>query len=679
MRRSKWIVGLVASALTVAGCGQESFAPEAEGPGSVMKAPLDAAWAVGVAYSVGTRVTYEGRVYQCRQAHTSQADWTPTAVAALWLDLGPVTGGGDTTAPVVTASSSKTSVTTAGSITVSASATDDTGVTKIEILENGTLVATASSYTRSFSGSGQNGTYTYTVKAYDAAGNVGSKTVTVTVAIPSTGDVTAPVVTASSSASRITAAGSFTVSASATDDTGVTKIEILENGTLVATASSFTRAISTSAQNGTYTYTVKAYDAAGNVGTKTVSVVVELPTTPPPPGGKKIVGYFTAWGIYGRNYQVSNVPASKLTHINYAFSNISPDGKCILGDPFADIDKGFGYPGEWDPGALRGNFRAFKELKKTNPNLKLLISIGGWSWSKYFSQVAATAASRTAFVKSCVDLYVKGQFPGVTPANGVGVFDGIDVDWEYPTGGGLPDNISSPADKVNYTLLMQEFRTQLAAVTAQTGQSYLLTIASGASPDLLSNKQETVKLAGILDWINVMSYDYHGAFESTVNFHSALDRVTGDPGANDGFYTDGSIARMLQLGVPASKIVVGVPFYGRGWGNVPNVNNGLFQSGVPTKGTWDDGQSGLTGVFDYKDLKANYERAGSGYTKFFHPESKQAYVYSPTTKVWVAYDDVQSMNAKSDYILSKGLGGAMFWELSGDDGSLVNALYNKLH
>ncbi|RKI71748.1 glycosyl hydrolase [Corallococcus sp. AB049A] len=586
MRRSKWIVGLVASALTVAGCGQESSAPEAEGPGSVTKAPLEAAWAVGVAYSVGTRVTYEGRVYECRQAHTSQADWTPTAVAALWLDLGPVTGGGDTTAPVVTASSSSTSVTAAGSITISGSATDNVGVTKIEILENGTLVATASSYTRGFSGSGQ---------------------------------------------------------------------------------------------NGTYTYTVKAYDAAGNVGTKTVSVEVELPGTPPPPGGKKIVGYFTAWGIYGRNYQVSNVPASKLTHINYAFSNISPDGKCILGDPFADIDKGFGYPGEWDPGALRGNFRAFKELKKTNPNLKLLISIGGWSWSKYFSQVAATAASRTAFVKSCVDLYVKGQFPGVTPANGVGVFDGIDVDWEYPTGGGLPDNISSPADKVNYTLLMQEFRTQLAAVTSQTGQPYLLTIASGASPDLLANKQETVKLAGILDWINVMSYDYHGAFESTVNFHSALNRVTGDPGANDGFYTDGSIARMLQLGVPASKIVVGVPFYGRGWGNVPNVNNGLFQSGVPTKGTWDDGQSGLTGVFDYKDLKANYERAGSGYSKFFHPESKQAYLYSPTTKVWVAYDDVQSMNAKSDYILAKGLGGAMFWELSGDDGSLVNALYDKLH
>jgi chitinase len=678
MRRSKWIVGLVASALTAVGCGQETVALESEGPGSVMKAPLDAAWAVGVAYSVGTRVTYQGRTYQCRQAHTSQADWTPSAVASLWLDLGPTTGGGDTTAPVVTASSSRTSVTTAGSITITGSATDDVGVTKIEILENGALVATASTYTRSFSSSSQNGTYTYTVKAYDAAGNVGTKTVTVTVSLSGPGDTTAPVVTASASASRLTAAGTVTISGSATDNVGVTKIEILENGSIVATASSYSRTFSTSAQNGTYTYTVRAYDAAGNVGTKTVTVTVELPTTPPPPGGKRMVAYFTAWGIYGRNYQVSNIPAAKLTHINYAFANISPDGKCAIGDAFADLDKGFGFPGEWDPGALRGNFRALKELKKSHPNLKILISIGGWSWSKYFSQVAASASARTAFVKSCVDMYVKGQFPGVTPSNGVGVFDGIDVDWEYPTGGGLPDNISSPADKVNYTLLMQEFRDQLAAVTAQTGQPYLLTIATGASPDLLANKQETLKLSNILDFINVMAYDYHGAFEPTVNFHSALNRVTGDPGANDGFYTDGSVAKMLQLGVAPSKIVVGVPFYGRGWGNVPNVNNGLFQSGVPTKGTWDDGQSGLTGVFDYKDLKNNYERAGSGYTKFFHPESKQAYLYSPSTKVWVAYDDAQSMGAKADYILAKGLGGAMFWELSGDDGTLVNALHNKL-
>jgi len=675
MRRSKWFIGLMVTALSAGGCGQDVSSSQGEGPGSVMKAPLATEWAVGVAYSVGTQVTYGGRLYQCRQAHTSQADWTPPAVASLWLDLGPA-GGGDTTAPTVTLNASTTRITAPGSLTLTATATDNVGVSRVELLENGVVVSTGNSFTRSFSGSAQNGTYNYIFRAFDAAGNVGTREVPVTVAITIPGDTTAPTVTLTASATNITAAGSVTLTATASDNVGVTRVELLENGTVVSTGNSFTRGFSSAAQNGSYNYVFRAFDAAGNVGTREVPVTVAIP------GGntsKRIVGYFTQWGIYGRNYQVSHIPAAKLTHINYAFSNISADGKCVLGDVFADIDKGGGWTGEWDPGQLRGNFRAFKELKRTQTHLKVLISVGGWTWSKYFSQVAATAASRTAFVKSCVDMFIKGQYPGVDAANGVGVFDGIDIDWEYPVGGGLPGNTNNPADKQNYTALMAEFRSQLNAVTAQTGKPYLLTIATGASPALLANQQETKNLSNILDWINVMAYDYHGSFESTVNFHSALNRVTNDPGASAGFYTDGSVAKMLELGVAPNKIVVGVPFYGRGWGGVPNVNNGLFQNGVPTRGTWDDGQSGLTGVFDYKDVKANYERAGSGYSKFTHPEAKQAYVYSPSTQVWIAYDDPQTLHAKSDYILSKNLGGAMFWELSGDDGSLLDVLYQRLH
>ncbi|WP_095982908.1 glycosyl hydrolase family 18 protein [Melittangium boletus] len=673
MRRNKWAVGLVVSALS-AGCGQEGMLPEVmEAPGSVMKAPLaDPAWAPNVAYAVGARVSYGGKSYQCRQAHTSLVGWEPSAVPALWEEVG-TSNPGDTTKPTASLSANSTKFTAAGTLNLTATASDNVGVTKVEILQNGAVVSTSKTYSRSFA-AGQNGTYTYTVNAYDAAGNVGSATVTVTVQIGSS-DITAPTVNVSANSTNFTAAGTLNLTASASDNVGVTKVEILQNGSVVATGTSYSRSFS-SANNGSYVYTVKAYDAAGNVGTKELTVTVAIGTTPPPAGGKKIVAYFTAWGIYGRNYQVSNIPAAKITHINYAFSNVTSDGKCILGDSYADIDKGGGYAGEWDPGALRGNFRALKELKKTNPKLKILISVGGWSWSQHFSAAAATAASRSAFVKSCVDLYIKGQYPGVTPANGVGVFDGIDIDWEYPVGGGLPGNGNSPADKQNYTLLMQEFRNQLNAVTAQTGQQYLLTIASGASPDLLANKQETKNLANTLDWINIMTYDYHGAFESSTNFQSALYRVTGDPVASSGFYTDGTVSKMLELGVPASKIVLGLPFYGRGWGNVGSTNNGLFQPGTPTKGTWDDGQSGLTGVFDYKDLKNNYE--GKGYTKTFHAEAKEAYLYSPSTKIWIAYDDAQSMAAKADYILSKGLGGAMAWELSGDDGTLLDAVYQKL-
>ncbi|WP_434386524.1 glycosyl hydrolase family 18 protein [Melittangium boletus] len=588
MRRNKLAVGLVVSALS-AGCGPEALMSEmTEGPGSVRKAPLaDPAWAANTAYATGARVTYGGKSYQCLQAHTSLQGWEPPNVPALWKDA-----GGTTNPP------------------------------------------------------------------------------------PTTGDTTAPTTSLSANSTNFTAAGTLNLTATASDAVGVTKVEILQNGAVVSTSKTYSRSF-TSSNNGTYTYTVNAYDAAGNVGSSSVTVSVAIGTTQPPPstGGKKIVMYFTAWGIYGRNYQVSNIPAAKVTHLNYAFSNIA-NGQCVLGDSYADIDKAGGWTGEWDAGALRGNFRGIKELKKSYPNLKALISVGGWSWSKDFSAVAASASSRSAFVKSCVDLYIKGQYPGVTGSNGVGVFDGIDIDWEYPVGGGLPGNGNSAADKQNYTLLMQEFRNQLNAVTAQTGKQYLLTIASGASPDLLANKQETKNLANTLDWINIMTYDYHGAFEASTNFQSALYRVTGDPAAKDGFYSDGTVAKMLELGVPASKIVLGLPFYGRGWGNVGSTNNGLFQAGTPTKGTWDDGQSGLTGVFDYKDLKKNYE--GKGYTKYFHAEAKEAYLYSPSTKIWIAYDDAQSMAAKSDYILSKGLGGAMAWELSGDDGTLLDAVYQKL-
>lgn len=411
------------------------------------------------------------------------------------------------------------------------------------------------------------------------------------------------------------------------------------------------------------------------------------------------VGYFTQWGIYKRNFTVKNLEtsgmAAKLTHINYAFANVGADGKCFeaneagVGDAWADYQKRFKASESVDGTAdaynvaLAGNFGQLRKLKALHPGLRVQLSIGGWTWSKYLSDAALTPASRQAMVASCIDMFLEGNLPLIGssaqggPGSGYGVFDGFDLDWEWPASEGNPGNVIRAEDKQNYTLLMQEFRNQLSAVSAQTGKQYLLTIATGASPDLLANKQETKKLSQILDWINVMSYDYHGAFESSTNFQSALYLVTGDPAASSGFYTDGSITKMLELGVTPDKIVVGVPFYGRGWGSVPNVNNGLFQSGAPTMGTWDDGTSGPTGVFDYKDIKRNYENV-NGYTKYFHQEAKEAYVYNPNTKIWIAYDDPQSMSAKADYILSKGLGGAMAWELSSDDGSLLDALYAKL-
>jgi chitinase len=171
----------------------------------------------------------------------------------------------------------------------------------------------------------------------------------------------------------------------------------------------------------------------------------------------KIVAYYPGWATYGRNYQVSDIDASKITHINYAFANVSTAGEVIVGDPYADTDKFF--PGDcWDAGCKRGNFNQLNKLKASNPHLKTLISVGGWTWSANFSNAASTDALRTVFADSAVK-FVRDWG-----------FDGVDIDWEYPVGGGAQAGL--PEDKQNFTLLLQKLNEKLNAAGAVDGKTY---------------------------------------------------------------------------------------------------------------------------------------------------------------------------------------------------------------
>src|SRR5262245_55905707 len=214
------------------------------------------------------------------------------------------------------------------------------------------------------------------------------------------------------------------------------------------------------------------------------------------PSSGRVVGYFIEWGIYGRNYTVKNVEdsgsADKLTVMNYAFGNVAPDGNgnvtCQIADPWADYQKPWapeesvdGVAVPWG-GSLRGNFQQLKALKALHPGLKVLISIGGWTFSKYFSDAALTKESRKRFVSSCIDLFIKGNLPGPVEGDGsggpgaaAGVFDGIDVDWEWPGSEGNAGNVIRPQDKENFTKLMQEFRKQLTEAGKVAHGTYLLT------------------------------------------------------------------------------------------------------------------------------------------------------------------------------------------------------------
>ncbi|MCZ8519620.1 MULTISPECIES: glycosyl hydrolase family 18 protein [Paenibacillus] len=410
--------------------------------------------------------------------------------------------------------------------------------------------------------------------------------------------------------------------------------------------------------------------------------------------GYKVVGYFTSWGIYGRNFQVTDIDASKLTHINYAFADVCfggrhgnpapdspnkntwsctdpavplqrgsvPDGTIVLGEPWADVNQTV--PGktytECQEGGC-GNFERFRQLKAQNPHLRTLISVGGWTWSNRFSDVAASPALRQTFAKSAVTfLRTYG-------------FDGVDIDWEYPVEGGIAGNSYRPADKQNYTLLLQDIRAELDAAGQQDGKYYELTIASGASQKYADNT-ELDKIAQIVDFINIMTYDFHGAWESETGFNAPLYSDPRDPYDAKKFYVDGAVQIYRSKGVPGSKLVLGLGFYGRGWkGCDPGTaGDGLYQTckggwdgnKVPT-GTWDDWASGNSGIFDYGDLAANYVNK-NGYTRYWNDYAKVPYVYNPTTGIFIGYDDVESIGLKTGYIKQQGLAGAMFWELSND-------------
>lgn len=435
------------------------------------------------------------------------------------------------------------------------------------------------------------------------------------------------------------------------------------------------------------TFRLTVTDNQGATGSDDVTITVtDGPVDPEIPTGDKQVGsYFTQWSVYQRNYHVKNIDASgaaaKLTFINYAFGNVYDDGRCNIitraesgngdgGDAYADYQKSYdaatsvdGVADRWDQ-PLKGNFNQLKKLKARHPQIKLFISLGGWTWSKNFSRYSATAAARQTMASSCIDLYLKGNLPVGEGAGGpgaaAGVFDGIDIDWEYPGGGGQPYNTVSPEDRRNFTLLLAEFRRQLNELSSQTGRQYYLTIASGAGADKIDNT-EPAQYSQSLDWINIMAYDYHGGFEpqGPTNFQSNLYMDPNNPatGVVKTYATETAVNKMLAAGVPAQKLVIGIPFYGRGWTGVQNGGtNGLYQrASGPAFGTYE------AGIEDYKVL------APRNAPKFYHPVTKQLWTYNGT-EFW-SFDDPVVIATKAAYVKSLGLGGLFSWSLDGDDAS----------
>ncbi len=387
----------------------------------------------------------------------------------------------------------------------------------------------------------------------------------------------------------------------------------------------------------------------------------------PPPAPYRVVGYYTSWSIYAQQYYVDDVPAERLTHLNYAFANIADDGACILGDDYADAAFAY-FADETDPRTdalgvpLRGNLAALLRLKQAHPHLQTLLSVGGWTWSTGFTDAALTEESRARFVQSCVNLMLRYGF------------DGLDIDWEFPVTQGPGYFQGRPEDRQNFTLLLREFRRQLDAQGTLDSRPYLLTIAA-PQVEMFWQHIELDAIHPYLDWINLMTYSFHGGWAEVTSHHAALFPTPRNPDAGTAAYNvHGTVSAYAAAGVPPEKLVIGVPLYAHGWSGVPAQNDGLYQpfDGL-TDGTW-----GCCGLYDYADIAANYLPA---WTRYWDVDAQAAWLYDPAAGVLISYEDPQAVAAKAAYVQQVGLGGIMLWELSQDDDAhtLLNAAWDGLH
>ena len=483
--------------------------------------------------------------------------------------------------------------------------------------------------------------------------------------------------------------------------------------TLTSTTASDT--VSGLAASTNYTFTVVATDSAGTSPGATVKVTTTAGGGSG--GGSSFVGgWFEEWGTYYANSNVADLQNSgqvnALTHVIYAFAKPAANGStvtCAIADSYADYQKVVPQVTGATPAVapLQGNFGALVQLKQLHPNLKVLISIGGWNpptYNQLFDLAASTAAQRQAFVSSCVNMFIQGNVAsGVSTGT---LFDGFDIDWEFPNAN----------DTANFTALMTEFRNELTTLTGTTGKTYqlLADLAAGPStPGAAADSgndggYDTINISGlsaVLDYMNVDGYNYAGDFSNATNDASPLYDDPASPIYGTGFTIDATVKYYLAHGATPAKYTMGFPLYGAGWaGGLTSANSGMYQNATgitdPTGALTTNGTApvpNLNGVgncptgnnqgspaagCDYilTDGLATYQTIenllNNGFTSSYDSTRCAVRMYNSTTDTAFSYDNPTSVQCKVNYIKANGLGGGYVWALKDDDtsGSLTKAL-----
>ncbi|WP_017572083.1 glycoside hydrolase family 18 protein [Nocardiopsis halotolerans] len=391
------------------------------------------------------------------------------------------------------------------------------------------------------------------------------------------------------------------------------------------------------------------------------------------------IGYFADWNVANRGYTIGELDESgapeHLTRLMWAFGDISAEGLCHIPGNHAqpwelyqrryEADESVsGVADEYEQ-ELAGSLNQLRQLQEKYPHLRASVSLGGWNWSTYFSVAARTQESREAFVSSCVDLWLRGDLPVLDgePQGGegaaAGIFDGIDLDWEWPGPGGHPDNVEHPDDAANLTLLVAEFRRQLDALSEETGEDYVLSVSMpGGAEDGEAYDEE---IFDHLDFATVQGYDFAGPWNEETAYHSNLYATSPDTNS-----VARAVQRYVDLGAPREKLVMGVPAFGRGWRLADPSEPG---PGEPAAGPAEDHYDGPTMAFsqlqEVEGPRSLDEEAGA----YWVLDGDE----------WWTYDNPDVVRLKGRYVLEQGLGGLMVWNLDMDpDGALVQAMDESL-